>query len=88
MANAYTYSLRLPKSLSEQVALLAKRDGTSINQFITIALAQKVAAMESAEQFFARKSQGADREKALKFLNRPNGAPPREGDELPEGWKD
>jgi predicted RNase H-like HicB family nuclease len=35
-------ALRLPKSLHKQVAIAAERDGTSLNQFIVMAVAERV----------------------------------------------
>jgi antitoxin HicB len=37
-------ALRLPKSLHKQVSLAAERDGTSLNQFIIMAISEKVGA--------------------------------------------
>ena len=51
MADLSTYPLRLPKSLKDKVAKVAKQDGSSINQFITIAVAEKISVLET-EQFF------------------------------------
>ena len=39
-----TYPLRLPKSLKEAAAQIAREDGTSINQFVATAVAEKVSA--------------------------------------------
>ena len=39
-----TLSLRLPDSVHEQIKLLAKKDGISINQFAASAIAEKMAA--------------------------------------------
>ncbi|MEZ5450336.1 MAG: toxin-antitoxin system HicB family antitoxin [Thiolinea sp.] len=39
------YPLRLPRSLKEAVNAAAERDGTSMNQFITIAVAEKLAVL-------------------------------------------
>ena len=36
-----TYSLRLPVSLKAALAEISKEDGTSINQFIAAAVAEK-----------------------------------------------
>jgi hypothetical protein len=38
-------SLRLPDSLHKQVKELASRDGISINQFVTTAVAEKMSAL-------------------------------------------
>ncbi len=40
-----TISLRLPESLHERVRAVAEREGVSINQLITIALAEKLSAL-------------------------------------------
>ncbi len=44
-----TLSLRLPNSLHNQIRVLAKRDGVSINQLIASAAAEKVAALLTEE---------------------------------------
>ena len=38
-----TYSLRLPASLKAALLQISKEDGTSINQFVTTAVAEKSA---------------------------------------------
>ena len=42
-----TYPLRLPHSIKAAVVRLAKEDGTSINQFVVTAVAEKIAALET-----------------------------------------
>ena len=81
MSETSTYPLRLPKSLKENVAKVAKRDGTSINQFIAIAVAEKISALET-EKFFAERAENADMEAFRAVIFRPGGEPPRTGDEL------
>lgn len=51
-------SLRLPESLHKQVKALAKREGVSINQFITTALAEKLSALLTEEYLEARAKRG------------------------------
>ena len=82
MANLSTYPLRLPKSLKDKVAKVAKRDGSSMNQFITIAVAEKISVLET-EQFFLNKMNEADMDAFRSLLFRSGGEPPRAGDELP-----
>jgi hypothetical protein len=77
-----TYPLRLPVSLRAAVERLSKRDGTSINQFVVVAVAEKIAAMSTEEMFAERKAR-ADRGAFRRVLDREGGEPPREGDELP-----
>lgn len=43
-----TYPLRLPQSLKTAVEKLSKEDGTSINQFVVMAVAETVSAMNTA----------------------------------------
>jgi hypothetical protein len=81
MNKTSTYPLRLPKSLKDQVAKVAKRDNTSINQFITIAVAEKVSALET-EQFFSDRAKQANMDDFKHLLFRSGGEPPRSGDEL------
>jgi uncharacterized protein (DUF1778 family) len=79
---AATFSLRLPRSLKTAIEKLAAADGTSVNQFLVMAAAEKLTAIQTTESFFAaRKGQG-DAAAAVRFLTRPNGEPPRPGDEL------
>jgi hypothetical protein len=51
-----TYPLRLPRSLKNAVERLSKEDGTSMNQFVATAVAEKVSALETARLFADRKS--------------------------------
>ena len=81
MSETSTYPLRLPKSLKDEVAKVAKRDGTSINQFIAIAVAEKISALETV-RFFAERAKRADMEAFRAILFRPGGEPPQTGDEL------
>jgi hypothetical protein len=46
-----TYPLRLRRSLKEAVERLSREDGTSINQFVATALAEKVSALETTRLF-------------------------------------
>jgi len=81
MNETATYPLRLPRSLKDEVAKVAKRDGTSVNQFIAIAVAEKISALKTGD-FFAERAKGADLEALRAILFRSGGEPPRPGDEL------
>ncbi len=76
-----TYPLRLPHSLKAAVARLAKEDGTSINQFVVTAVAEKIAALETPS-FFAERRQRADPAAFRKLMHRKGGEPPRRGDDI------
>ena len=81
MSETKTYPLRLPRSLKEAVERLSKEDGTSINQFVAMAVAEKVSALQTATYFEDRKAR-ADFKAFDKIMKRRGGKLPREGDEL------
>ena len=57
-----TLSLRLPDSLHKGVRELAKREGVSINQFITVAVAEKLSALLT-EEYLEERARRGNREK-------------------------
>ena len=76
-----TYPLRLPRSIKAEVEKLAKEEGISINQFVATAVAEKLAAMNTAT-FFAEHRKRADFKAFDRLMRRKRGEPPREGDKL------
>jgi hypothetical protein len=74
-----TFPLRLPVSLKAALEEISERDGTSMNQFLVVAAAEKIAAMET-ERFFAQRRGRADDAAFLRILNREGGEPPRPED--------
>jgi len=70
MSETKTYPLRLPRSLKDTVERISKEEGTSINQFVAMAVAEKVSALDTA--FFSRAQ-----------ASRRGGKLPRAGDEMP-----
>lgn len=78
--------LRLPRSVRDGVERWAKLDGTSMNQLIASAVAEKLSALETAE-FFEGRARRADPEAFDRIMNRDGGEPPRARDELPKGYK-
>jgi hypothetical protein len=83
MTKTKTYPLRLPRSLKEAVERLSKEEGTSINQFVATAVAEKVSAMQTARFFQERKAR-ADFKAFDRIMKRRGGKAPRQGDEMPE----
>jgi hypothetical protein len=76
------YALRLQASLKKEAERLAKAEGTTLNQFINVAVAEKVAALRTAD-FFRERAQRGDVQAALALLDSIGGdEPPRQGDEL------
>ena len=76
------YPLRLPKSLKQAVERLSRQEGTSMNQFVALAVAEKVSALETAT-FFEERRGRADFKAFDKILRRRGGEAPRAGDEMP-----
>ncbi|ACF43497.1 toxin-antitoxin system HicB family antitoxin [Pelodictyon phaeoclathratiforme] len=62
-------SLRLPKSLHEQLREVAQEEGISVNQFIMLAAAEKVAALSAFEYLEKRANRGS-RETFLEILSK------------------
>ena len=67
-----SYLLKMPRSVKAAAARLAKEDGVSLNQFIAVAVAEKVGTIETAEQFLKRKAAKAKPADLRRFLR---GAP-------------
>jgi hypothetical protein len=80
MSKAY-YPLKLPASVKAAAARLAKEDGVSLNQWIAVAIAQKIAAVETASNF-VRRAGKARPEDMLPFLDKAKKEPPPIGDEI------
>lgn len=79
-----TFSLRLPISLKAAIEKLAEADGASMNQFLVMAAAEKLAAIQTAESYFAARRGRGDLNRAVAFLSRPGGVPPDAEDHLPD----
>ena len=81
MGTNSNYALRLPVSLKQSVEQLAKDDGTSLNQFIVTAVAEKLSAIKTAD-YFAERAKSGNISVALAMLNRSGGESPNTGDEI------
>ncbi len=78
-----TYPLRLPTSIKAEAEKLARTEGTSLNQFVATAVAEKVATLRTATYFAERRAK-ADWTAFDRLLARDGGEPPQSGDEMPE----
>ena len=74
-----TYPLRLPTSIKAEVVRRAKEEGTSFNQFVATAVAEKLAAMNTAT-FFAERRERADFKAFDRLMQRKGGEPPQSDD--------
>ena len=73
-------ALRLPDSLHQYAKQLAADDDASLNQFIVMAVAEKISAFRT-EAFFKDRASLGNVEKAKKLLSKVRKAPPPVGDE-------
>jgi hypothetical protein len=80
------YALRLPASIKAEAERLASEDGTSLNQFVASAVAEKVSALRTAS-YFAPFRTGADWAAFDRVMRREGGEPPSPDDEIPHGYK-
>jgi hypothetical protein len=75
-------SLRLPESLHRKLSELAAREGVSINQLISSAVAEKMSALMTEEYLNERASRGS-RKKFLSALAKVKSVEPEQSDRLP-----
>ena len=76
-----TYPLKLPNSVKNAAAELAKIDGVSLNQFIAAAVAEKVGALRTASEFLQQRAGSARPKDLIKYLRRAPKVDPIKGDE-------
>lgn len=76
-----TISLRLPESLHDSARALAARESISINQLITLALAEKIAAL-MAEEYLGKRAQRGNRLRFEAVMAKVADVEPEEHDRL------
>jgi hypothetical protein len=75
------FALRVQPSLLEEARKAAEADGVALNQFVNVAIAEKVSALRT-ERYFRERAARGDLQKALAILDRSGvGNPPQKGDE-------
>ncbi len=78
------FALRLQSSLLEELRSVAAAEDTTLNQFINVAVAEKLAALRT-ESYFRERAARADIPGALKVLERLGiGNAPLPDDRMPE----
>jgi hypothetical protein len=75
-----TYPLKLPNSVKNAAAELAKVDGVSLNQFIASAVAEKVGTLQTARLFLQERAGAAKPKDLLKYLRRASKVTPADND--------
>jgi len=75
-------ALRLQESLLDEARRVSEAEGVALNQFINVAVAEKLSALRT-EDYFRERAQRGSVEKAKRLLKRAGrGKPPVSGDEL------
>ncbi|MGP8242911.1 MAG: hypothetical protein ACLQVN_00155 [Bryobacteraceae bacterium] len=75
-------ALRLQESLLEEARRVAETEGVALNQFINVAVAEKLSALRT-EEYFRERGQRGDAAKAKRLLKGAGrGNPPAPGDEI------
>jgi len=82
-AQRYKYPLHLPQSLKETATRLAQEDGVSLNQWIVTAVAQKIGAVQTAEDFLKARAGSAKRGDLSRLLEKAPDGPPLQEDVFP-----
>jgi predicted HicB family RNase H-like nuclease len=77
-----TYPLRLPHSIKKAAQRLAREDGVSLNQWITAAVAEKVGVIETAADFFKKRTGKAKGDGLMKYVRSVPRVAPEPEDEL------
>lgn len=76
-------SVNLPDALKNDLRDAAQREGISINQFITLAVAEKISALKQADRIAHYKSKpSVSREQFLDAMNEVQDVVPIENDRL------
>ena len=81
MATTKPYSLHLLASLKSEAEKVAAAEGTTLDQFINVAVAEKLAALRTS-RYFQDRAAGADLEAFDRLLATAGGEPPRLADEI------
>jgi HicB family len=81
MMSKAAYPLKLPHSIKRAAQRLAKEDGVSLNQWIAAAVAEKVGVVETAAEFFRKRTGQATGAGLMKFLRRAPDVKPEPQDE-------
>ena len=76
-----TLSLRLPDSLHKEVKSLAQKEGVSINQFISSAVAEKMSALLT-ESYLKERALKGNKKSFLKAMSKVPDVEPSDEDKL------
>ena len=83
-----TFPLRLMPSVRRTAEEFSEKEGVSLNQFINVAVAEKLAHLEHDEWMRNRKQPRKElAARALILLDKAGSKPVDQGDELPKGYQ-
>lgn len=82
--NVSNYALRVQSSLFAELKKVAEQEGTTINQLINVAIAEKLATLRT-ESYFQERAARGDRKAFRRILDKAGTEAPRAGDERPVG---
>ena len=77
-----SYPLKMPLSVKAAAARLAKADGVSLNQFIAAAVAEKVGAIETADEFLRLRAGKSKPSDLMRYLRSAPKVKPADNDKL------
>jgi predicted transcriptional regulator len=75
-------TLRLPESLHKSLKEIAEKENISANQFITLAVAEKISALTTADLIEQRAARAPDRNRYRELLARAPDVEPGDEDRL------
>ncbi len=76
-----TLSVRLPESLHKKIKELAEQEGVSMNQFITLAVSEKMSALLTID-YLKNRAEKATKQKFENLMNQVPDVEPEEFDQL------
>ncbi len=81
------FALRLQPSIMERLRQVAEEEQTTLNQYINVAVAEKLASHRTAAEFFADRASRANVKKALRILDKLGSEEPQPGDLIKDRGK-
>lgn len=75
-------TLRLPESLHRTLKEMAERGNVSANEFVTLAVAEKISALMTAEHLEARAARAPDRKRYEEILAKAPDVEPNDEDRI------
>ena len=76
-----TLSVRLPESLHKKIKELAEQEGVSMNQFITLAVSEKMSALLTID-YLKKRAEKASKQKFKNIMEQVPDVEPEENDKL------